>query len=192
MKGKEVDFDAIQIGTRPSELKIKDEKLAKQFKPGTQGNRVDLGRMADEWKVKEVLYDEDTPEEMEGDYVGFDFGDEAANEQQFEALNYNHKLRRKLHRALEAAQIEKEKLVRAKAREHCEQNGLLVPPELAAEYKPIKLVGKRILADGSIETEKQERVRKRLELAEYNKAAKVLRQQAKAEAIEAGLRVFES
>jgi hypothetical protein len=126
---------------------------------------------------------------MEGDFVSLNFSG-GADGREFEALNYNHKLRRKLHRAIEAAQIQKELLVRVKAKEHCEKNGIPVPPELAVEYKPIKLSGRRILEDGSVETEKQERVRKRLELAEYNKAAKVLRQQAKAEAIEAGLRVF--
>ncbi len=191
MKGQEVDFDILEIGDRPSELKIKDEEKARELtekKP--KGNRVDLGKAADESKTRLLTSDRENPARMEGDFVSLDFGGAAADGQEFESLNYNHKLRRKLHRAIEAAQIQKELLVRAKTKEHCEKNGIEVPPELADEYKPIKLSGRRILEDGTVETEKQERVRKRLELAEYNKAAKVLRQQAKAEAIEAGLRVF--
>jgi hypothetical protein len=189
MKGQEVDFDILEIGARPSELKIKDEKIAREIKEGAaRGNRVDLGKVADESKAKVFTSDRATPSGLEGDFVSLDFAGGAGK--QFEALNYNHKLRRKLHRAIEAAQIQKELLVRARAKEHCESNGMEVPTELAVEYKPIKLSGRRILEDGTLETEKQERVRKRLELAEYNKAAKVLRQQAKAEAIEAGLRVF--
>ena len=190
MKGQEVDFGILEIGNRPSELRIKDEKRAQELKDGkAKGNRVDLSKVADESKTKVLTSDGATPAGLEGDFVSLDFGG-AMGGPQFEALNYNHKLRRKLHRAIEAAQIQKELLVRAKAKEHCESKGIEVPPELAAEYKPIKLAGRRILEDGTLETEKQERVRKRLELAEYNKAAKVLRQQAKAEAIEAGLRLF--
>lgn len=190
MKGKEVDFDILKIGSRPSELKIKDDKIAELGKGVSKANRVDLGRIADESRTKVLTPDGTTPRTMEGDFISLNFGGGVADGQEFEALNYNHKLRRKLHRAIEAAQIQKELLVRAKAKEHCEKNNIPIPPELVVEYKPIKLSGRRILEDGSIETEKQERVRKRLELAEYNKAAKVLRQQAKAEAIEAGLRIF--
>jgi hypothetical protein len=190
MKGQEVDFDILEIGNRPSELRIKNEKIVQELKDGkAKGNRVDLGKVADESKTKVLTSNGATPTGLEGDFVSLDFGG-AMDGQQFEALNYNHKLRRKLHRAIEAAQIQKELLVRAKAKEYCESKGIEVPPELAAEYRPIKLAGRRILEDGTLETEKQERVRKRLELAEYNKAAKVLRQQAKAEAIEAGLRLF--
>ena len=192
MRGKEIDFDVLEIGARPSELKVKDEKTAEKLREGVpKSNRVDLSRVADESRTKVLASNGGSPPTgMEGDFVSLDFGGGAADGQEFEALNYNHKLRRKLHRAIEAAQIQKEFLVRAKAKEHCEKNGIPVPPELTEEYKPIKLSGRRTLEDGSIETEKQERVRKRLELAEYNKAAKVLRQQAKAEAIEAGLRLF--
>lgn len=190
MRGQEVDFDILEIGDRPSELKIKDEKKAKQMENATRGNRVDLGKVADESQTRVVASEGGVPGGLEGDFVSLEFGGGAVDGQEFEALNYNHKLRRKLHRAIEAAQIQKELLVRAKAKEHCETNGIELPAELAADYKPIKLAGRRILEDGTLETEKQERVRKRLELAEYNKAAKVLRQQAKAEAIEAGLRVF--
>jgi hypothetical protein len=191
MKGQEVDFDILEIGDRPSELRIKDQKRARELKDGkAKGNRVDLGKVADESKTKVLTSDGTTPAGLGGDFVSLDFGGGSMDGQQFEALNYNHKLRRKLHRAIEAAQIQKELLVRAKAKEYCESKGVEVPPELAADYKPIRLAGRRILEDGTLETEKQERVRKRLELAEYNRAAKVLRQQAKAEAIEAGLRVF--
>jgi Small acidic protein family len=191
MRGQEVDFDILEIGDRPSELKIKDEKRAMELKErASKGNRVNLGNVADESKTHILTTNGAHPAGLEGDFVSLDFGGGSLGGQEFESLNYNHKLRRKLHRAIEAAQIQKELLVRSKAKEHCVSNGIPVPPELAVEYKPIKLTGRRILEDGTLETEKQERVRKRLELAEYNKAAKVLRQQAKAEAIEAGLRVF--
>jgi hypothetical protein len=191
MKGQEVDFDALEIGERPSELRIKGEKRDKEFNRGKAGfNRVDLGKVADESKTRVLISEDATPAGMDGDFVPLDFGGGAMDGRQFEELNYNHKLRRKLHRAIEAAQVQKELLVRAKAKEFCKAKGIEMPPELAVEYKPIRLAGRRILEDGTLETEKQERVRKRLELAEYNKAAKVLRQQAKAEAIEAGLRVF--
>ncbi len=131
----------------------------------------------------------DGPGGLDGDFVSLgDMVDEAG--QEIGASEFNHKLRRKLRRAIEAAQIKKEILVRKKAVEYCEEKGIEIPKELATEYQPIKLNARRILEDGTMETEKQERSRKRLELAEYNKAAKVLRKQAKSEAIEAGLRKF--
>lgn len=191
MRGQEVDFDLLEIGDRPSELKIRDEKYAAQLKSKPQGNRIDLSKAPDESKTKLVISNgEAVTGSPDNDFISFDFGGEKIEGGEFEELKYNHKLRRKLHRAIEAAQIKKELLVRAKAKDHCKANAIEIPPELAVEYTPVKLTGRRTLEDGTIETEKQERIRKRLELAEYNKAAKVLRAQAKAEAIEAGLRVF--
>jgi hypothetical protein len=64
-----------------------------------------------------------------------------------------------------------------------------VPPELDTPAKPIHKRGQRVLENGTLETDKAERVRLRIELAEFNNAARVLRKQAKAIAIEAGLRV---
>jgi hypothetical protein len=191
MKGQEVNFDILELGDRPSALKIKDEKITQGSENKTvKSNRVDLGKAADESTARLLTSSGTASTGLDGDFVSLDLGDGKLEGQQFEALNYNHKLRRKLHRAIEAAQIKKELLVRAIAKKHCESSGIEVPRELTTEYKPIKLAGRRILEDGTLETEKQERVRKRLELAEYNKAAKVLRKQAKAEAIEAGLRLF--
>lgn len=191
MRGQDVDFDMLEIGDRPSELRIKDEKYAAQLKSKSQSNRVDLGKAPDESRTKLIATGgEAVTRGLDDDFVSFDFDDGKVEGGEFEEVKYNHKLRRKLHRAIEAAQIKKELLVRATAKDHCEANGIEIPPELAVAYVPIKLTGRRTLEDGTVETEKQERVRKRLELAEYNKAAKVLRAQAKAEAIEAGLRVF--
>jgi hypothetical protein len=192
MKGQEVDFSAIEIGDRPSKLKVKDEKVAAKMKAKPKSNRVDLGKAPEESKTILISTEGGAgPGGLDNDYVGFEFGEDNFEGAEFEGgLSFNHKLRRKLHRAIEAAQIKKELLVREKAKEFCESSGIEVPIELAVPYAPVKLTGRRILEDGTVETEKQERVRKRLELAEYNKAAKVLRAQAKAEAIEAGLRVF--
>jgi len=46
------------------------------------------------------------------------------------------------------------------------------------------------MPDGTLETAKQERVRSKVELAEFNKMAKVLRRQAKEMAVEAGIRIY--
>ena len=46
------------------------------------------------------------------------------------------------------------------------------------------------MTDGTLETAKQERVRSRVELAEFNMNAKILRAQAKAKAVEAGIRIY--
>jgi hypothetical protein len=72
--------------------------------------------------------------------------------------------------------------------EHCLNNDVEPLEELKKPYERVVLKIPRVLEDGSLETEKQARVRKMLELAEYNKAAKVLRRQAKQVATEAGLR----
>lgn len=192
MKGREIDFDMLEVGERPSMLKTKDGQLLKaDTQKANKRSRVDLGQVVDESKVSHFTDETDGgPAGLDGDFVALDSEGVRIDPQQFGEVNYNHKLRRKLHRAIEAAQIRQELLVRKTAVEHCKQNGIEVPAELQGEYKPIKLNGRRILENGQIETEKQERVRKRLELAEYNKAAKVLRQQAKAAAVEAGLRKF--
>ena len=61
-------------------------------------------------------------------------------------------------------------------------------PEPTTCIRPVNVRGQRILKNGTLETTKRERVRTRIELTEYNRAARVLRKQAKQTAVEAGLR----
>ena len=101
---------------------------------------------------------------------------------------YNHKLRRKLRRAIDNAEIRKEMLVRQRALDYCGDKHIEVPPELKTPYKPINFRGQIILENGTLETAKQERVRARMELAEFDTQMRILRRQAKKAAIYAGLR----
>ncbi len=179
MKGKEADFDKLEAA----------ERLAEARKAGLvkQSNRVNLGAVADDSKATLIRAGGGGENGgAPGDFLQFEEGDG----QDYEALSYNHKIRRKLHRALDQAQIKKENLVRQKALEHCETNGIEPPEVLKKPYKFAKIETHRTLENGELETAKQERVRKRMELVEYNKAAKVLRRQAKEVAMEAGLRKF--
>ena len=175
MKGVEVDFDKIQIERKPTEAM-----------PKSKSKRIDLGVVADDSKTQLISTKGGDGREDAGDFIELDAGDD----QGFEALGYNHKLRRKLRRAVEAADIKKELLVRQQALEHCLAKNIEPPIELQTPHKPVSVRGQRVLEDGRLETAKQERVRMRMELAEYNKAARVLRKQAKQAAIEAGLRKF--
>lgn len=186
MKGKEVPFDKLEIvGERPSGLKVRDEE--KRDKP--RGNRIDLGAIPSEDMVYDVTntFRGNADESMNANFVELGSGEAG---QDFEALNYNHKLRRKLRRALESAQIKKELLVREKAIEHCEANGIPVDPILRTPGKPQNIKGQRTMPDGQLETGKQERVRARVELTEFNRWAKILRRQAKEQSIEAGIRIY--
>jgi len=175
MKGVEVDFDAIEMGERRSDVKPKDN-----------GKRVNLGNAPKDAKAEYVpagQVDEDENGDVE-EFIQLDVGEG----QDFEALNYNHKLRRKLRRAIENAEIRKEMLVRQRAIDYYDEKGIAVPSVLTTPYKPVNVKGQRILDNGRFETAKQERVRARLELAEFNTQMRVLRKQAKDAAIYAGLR----
>ncbi|KAI4136347.1 MAG: hypothetical protein LQ341_005665, partial [Variospora aurantia] len=172
MRGKEVDFDAIQAGDRPGNVVSKKRK------------RVDLGEVAVRAHESLVPVRDDGNAADNEDFIQFavDRG------QDHEVLNYNHKLRRKLRRALDGAQVQKEMLVRQRTLEYLEGNGVAAPVELTTSAKPINVRGVRILENGATETAKQERLRARVELAEFNLASRELRRQAKQCAIEAGLR----
>lgn len=178
MKGREVDFDAPDLIDAISKVKPNAEKSRKN-------KRVDLSAAAQHESDYVVPTGQRNGEDP-GDFIKLDIGDG----QDHEALNYNHKLRRKLRRAVEMADIKKEFLVRERATEHCKSIGIEPPPELSTPAKPIHLRGERALEDGTLEIAKAERVRLRLELAEFNKAARVLRGQAKEIAMESGLRVY--
>jgi len=182
MKGVEVDFDKIEI-TGPGAGGVRVKQLER---PKPRGNRVDLGAIAMETTLENVFEEQDNAGGMDVDFVQFG----AMEGEGHEAAKYNHKLRRKLRRAIENAQIAKENLVRQRAIEHCETKGIEVPPALLTPGKSVREKGRRTMQDGTLETDKQERVRARIELAEFNKYAKVLRKQAKEQAIEAGLRVY--
>ena len=178
MKGVQVDFDMLEAGEKTAELK---------FRP-TNPKRVNLGLVSDESRARVMQANQSTCDEDPGEFISLDLGDGGG--QDFEALNYNHRLRRKLRRAILAAQMSKEGLVRDRAIAYCERIGIDIPPELETPLKVQAIKEQRVLADGSLETDKQMSTRLKLELIEYNKAAKVLRRQAKEVAIEAGLRKY--
>lgn len=172
MKGVEVDFDAIEIGESRSDVK-----------PKRANSRVNLGDVPDHTKAEYIPTDQRSEDGELEDFIKLDIGEG----QDFETLNFNHKLRRKLRRAIDNADIRKEMLVRQRALDHCNELNVEVPPELTTPYKPINTKGQRILENGTLETAKQERVRARMELAEFNTQMRILRKQAKEAAIYAGL-----
>jgi hypothetical protein len=190
MKGVHVDFSKLEYdGDRPSGLKVLDDEPREKPK----GNRVDLGAVPDESQASSVFARNSAsgPNASalgQQDFVGF--GKEVEQGHEAQALNYNHKVRRKLRRAMEGAKIRREILVRSKAIEHCEKNGLAIPAALKTPERPISTRGQRTLPSGVLETAKQERTRAKVELTEFNKQARVLRKQAKEMAIEAGIRIY--
>ncbi|MCJ1396780.1 hypothetical protein MMC18_009672 [Xylographa bjoerkii] len=181
MRGVDVDFDSLELGGSLNNVKTRGAGNA----VNKNKRRVDLSGAAWFEGAQIVPTSERNAEDPE-DFIKLDIGEG----QDHEALNYNHKLRRKLRRAIEAADVKKELLVREHATRYCKDIGIDPPPELLTPAKPIHLRGERSLEDGTLETAKAERVRLRLELAEFNKAARVLRAQAKEIAVEAGLRVY--
>ena len=187
MKGVDVDFSTLGfVGDNTSGLRVAPKEQKKE-KP--KGNRIDLGAIAPEAMTQTVYGPYNTtgdPASLDRNFV--EFGDEAG--QEYQQLNYNHRLRRKLRRAMEAAQVKKELLVREAAIKYCEESSLEVPAILRTPAKPENIRGQRTMPDGTLETAKQERVRSRVELAEFNRNAKVLRAQAKQKAEEAGIRIY--
>ena len=173
MKGVEVDFNELDFTRSSNDPKSDSNK------------RVDLSKIASEARTKNIANIDQTKEDV-GEFIKID----AVEGGDYEAARYNHKLRRKLRRAVEAAQIEKETIVREHTCASLKERGLTIPSLLTTAPKPIHLRGHRALENGSLETDKGERVRLRLELAEYNKAARVLRKQAKQIAMESGLRKY--
>ena len=173
MKGVEVDFDAIEIGESRSDVK-----------PKKANSRVNLGDVPSHAKAEYIPTTRRGEDGEPEDFIKLDVGEG----QDFETLNYNHKLRRKLRRAIDNAEIRKEMLVRQRAYDYCNEKKIEVPPELTTPYKAINVKGQRILENGTFETAKQERVRARMELAEFNSQMRILRKQAKEAAIYAGLR----
>ncbi|KAL8731729.1 MAG: hypothetical protein Q9166_003176 [cf. Caloplaca sp. 2 TL-2023] len=172
MRGKEVDFDAIKAGECPGDVETK------------RSRRVDLGEVARSVDEKYIPTDQDGLALDNAEFIKIDVGEGHDHE----TLSLNHKLRRKLRRALEHAQIQKEMLVRQRTVDQLKDMGIEPPDELKTGGKARNIRGMGVLENGVMETAKQERVRARVELAEFNYASKVLRRQAKQCAIEAGLR----
>ena len=184
MKGQSVDFDAL-LAAQSSH----DAKTEGQNAPTTKkSRRVDLSAIPEEGAYVAPQDDSDASSDTSSpkDFIKLD----TVEGQDFKALNFNHRTRRKLRRAMEAAQIRKELLVRDHVRKYCAEKGIEPPSQLSTIAHPIHKRGQRIQENGSFETAKAERVRARLELTEFNKAARVLRKQAKEIALEAGLRVY--
>ena len=179
MKGQTVNFEELEMGDSLNDVKIKTGNQS----AGPKTRRVDLSTIAGSGSYVAPL--QATNSGAQDDFIGLETGDG----EDHKALDYNHKTRRKLRRALEAAQVQKEMLVRERARSFCAAQGIHLPPELSTLTRPVHKWGHRIQEDGSMETTKAERVRSRLELAEFNKAARVLRKQAKEIALASGLRV---
>lgn len=172
MRGREIDFDAIEAAKSPGDMVLRKVK------------RVDLGQVAKTANKNYIKADQERRANDNEEFIKLDVGEG----QDHEALNLNHKLRRKLRRAIDNAQIQKELLVRQRAVDGLKARGIEPPKELMTSAKAKNIPGMRVLENGAVETAKQERVRARLELAEFNQASKVLRRQAKQCAIEAGLR----
>lgn len=173
MKGVEVDFDAIEIGESRSTIKS-----------GTNKKRIDLSEVPKHARTDYIPTGVPGNSDEQQEFIGLDVGEG----QEYESQRFNHKLRRKLRRAIDNAEVRKELLVRQRALDHYAGKGEDAPAVLLTPHKPLIVRGQRILENGALETAKQERVRTRMELTEYNMAARVLRKQAKHVAVEAGLR----
>lgn len=203
MKGQEVDFDAIEPSDKAGTIRLKDPSLAQQqqHKPKNP-KRVDLGGISGNARPlipaprkHNPIQAAEEPASADGaDFLKLDLGpdNDDANPHHHEALSYNHRLRRKLRRALDSCLIAQQTLVREACIAHLHKTSpdAPLPPILKTAYKPLNARGARILERGALETAKQERVRARVELAEFNKYMKVLRRQAKQKAVEAGLRKY--
>ena len=133
MKGVEVDFDAIEPGDKPGTIRLKDPEKAAQLQEKKKKNpkRVDLGDIAGNarslipsqrsTKDSENSQTNNQPPsaEHEGEeYIKLDTFPLDHDHDQSHSLNYNHRLRRKLRRALDACLIARETLVRERAIAH--------------------------------------------------------------------------
>lgn len=208
MKGQGIDFDAIEPSDKAGTIRLKDPSLAQQHQHQQHQQqklktpkRVDLGGISGNArpliplarKRNLIKAEEEETSTNGADFLKLDIGpDDDDDNHHHEALSYNHRLRRKLRRALDNCLIAQETLVREAciAYLHTHHPDAPLPPILKTAYKPINARGARILENGGLETAKQERVRARVELAEFNRYMKVLRRQAKQKAIEAGLRKY--
>ena len=143
MRGREVDANAIPAGKVQSNVEER------------RGKRVDLGEVAKTVNETYVPVDDVRDSVNNQPFNKFD----VSESQDHEALNLNHKLRRKLRRALDNAQIQKELLVRQRVVDHLKAKGIVLPNELLTDDKATNFKGTRILENGATETTKQEQAR---------------------------------
>lgn len=191
MKGVEIDFDAIEPAEKAGTIRLKDPST-QPSKPKNP-KRVDLGGISGNARSLIPSQRSSGPQKADAqDEDGLDTSGfiklDVGSDHHHQELSYNHRLRRKLRRALDNCLIAQETLVRDRAIAYYEDLSVPIPPILKTSYKPVNNKGSRILENGTLETAKQERVRQRVDLADFNKNMKVLRRQAKSQAIEAGLR----
>lgn len=171
MRGREIDFDAIE-----------GEHHRRQWR-ASGGKYVDL-RGARECTTESLIMAEDPEVTDDQDFIKLD---KNAGEGQG-ASNYNRKLRQKVHRAVDHAQAQKEKLVRQRAILLFKARNERITLELKTSCKVQNIKGVRILGNGAKETPKQEKINKARELKAFNDASRVLRKQGKHHAVESGLR----
>ena len=113
MKGASVDLG-----------KMNHTVLIKKVKPdtsmaSTKQKRVDLSAIA-EAGVTYVAPTLERNDHITSEFIRLEVG----GGEDFTALNYNHKLRRKLRRAIEAAEVQKELMVRDRVCKICVDQGL--------------------------------------------------------------------
>lgn len=188
LKGQEIDWSILDKEDEdPNAFSIKQASAATT----KSSKRVDLSTAAKETQSISLVPSStrNAPDPSStSDFLSFN--QDPSNTNDHTPLTYNHRLRRKLRRALDDAQIRKEALVRQAAIAKCKSLEIPPPPILLTPLKPLNKLQPRILENGMLETEKQGRVRTRMELADFNAASKVLRRQAKQKALEAGLRRY--
>ncbi|MCJ1427301.1 hypothetical protein MMC29_005204 [Sticta canariensis] len=172
LKGIKVDFDAIDIGESRNTIKSETNK-----------KRVDLDEVPNHVRTNDIPTGVPRNSEEQEEFIKLDVGES----QEHESLQYNHRFRRKLRRTIDDVQVRRELLVRQRALDHYAGKSEGPPAVLLTPPKPLNVRGRRILENGALETAKQERVWKREESSEKNRAARILRQQAKQVAVEAGL-----
>ena len=184
MKGQHVDFNDLDFGEGYIDIRLKSQ--SHREKPTIKSNRVDLSAIPSQ--AHTVIAGEEAEDGVAdgGDFIQLDIGEG----REYQSLNLNHRLRKKIRRAVDRVQLQKELLVRSRVKFLLREMGVAVPPELSSYGRPRHIRGHRVLDSGILETDKKARIRQRVELAEFNRAAKVLRKQAKRHAVEAGLRAY--
>ena len=153
-------------------------------KSGANKKRVDLDEVPNHVQTNYIPTGVLGNSEEQEEFIKLDVGES----QEYESMQNNGKLTRKIRRAINDAQLRKELLVRQRALNHYAGKSERPPAVLLTPPKPFNLAGRRILENGALETANQERVRKRKEDSEKVRAARVLRKQAKQVAREAALR----
>ena len=184
MKGQKVDFNDLDFGEGYIDIRLRSQRDKTQ--PLVRTNRVDLSAIPSEAQI--VVPNEEGEDDVAGgdEFIQLDIGEG----QDYQSLNLNHKLRKKIRRAVDRVQLQKELLVRSRTKFLLREMDIQIPPGLSTYGRPKHVRGQRILESGQLETDKKARIRQRVDLAAFNKTAKVLRRQAKQLAMEAGLKVF--